>query len=256
MLHDLGINTVCEGARCPNIHDCFSRKRCTFLILGSSCTRGCRFCAVKGQGELLPPDRAELFKIRAAVGRLDMRSVVITSVTRDDLIDGGAAHFADCAAILKERDPDLNIELLVPDFLGSRSSVKKVISAKPDIFSHNIETVPRLYSRVRPQSDYKRSLGVLSYAKQLDKNTVTKSGLMLGLGEDRDEVCGVMEDIRKAGCDIITVGQYLKPEASCLEVEGFFHPEEFMRLSDKAKELGFKEVFCSPFARSSYQAGQ
>ncbi|MFC1666723.1 lipoyl synthase [Candidatus Omnitrophota bacterium] len=253
LLHDLQINTVCQSARCPNIHDCFSRKRCTFLILGSYCTRSCRFCAVKTEKYLEPPDKRELFKIRDAVKRLGMSSAVITSVTRDDLDDGGAGHFVDCVEILKEAKVGLNIEVLVPDFLGKRSSIERIVSAMPHIFSHNVETVPRLYSKVRPQADYQRSLDVLRYVKELDERIFTKSGLMVGLGETRREIYRAMEDLKKAGCDIITIGQYLKPDPCCLEVEEFFHPEEFARFSERARGLGFKRSFCSPFARSSYQ---
>jgi len=175
--------------------------------------------------------------------------VVITSVTRDDLEDGGAGHFADCIKILRESNSDLRIEVLVPDFLGKRDLIDKVILAKPDIFSHNIETVPRLYNRVRPQADYKRSLDLIRYASA---RVTTKSGLMVGLGETRDEVRASMEDLRKAGCEIITIGQYLRPDKGCLEVEEFLEPEEFAKFSIWASELGFKKYSCSPFTRSSY----
>ena len=248
-MRDSNINTVCQSAQCPNIYDCFSRRKCTFLILGNRCTRSCRFCAIETAQKLSLPDKKELFDIRDAVKRLGLLSVIVTSVTRDDLGDGGASHFADCIKILRESNSDLRIEVLVPDFLGKRYAIDKVILAKPDIFSHNIETVPRLYNRVRPQADYKRSLDLIRYASN---QVTTKSGLMVGLGETRDEVRVSMEDLRKAGCEIITIGQYLRPDPSCLEVEEFLAPEEFTKFSRWAEELGFKKHSCSPFTRSSY----
>ena len=281
-MRGLNINTVCQSAQCPNIYDCFSRRKCTFLILGNYCTRSCRFCAIKTSRDLPLPDKKELFDIREAVRKLGLCNVVMTSVTRDDLEDGGAGHFADCIKILRESSSDLlkressqiqheysrisaldsrsfalpnevrhnlRIEVLVPDFLGKRNCIDKVILAKPDIFSHNIETVPRLYNRVRPQADHKRSLDLIRYAST---QVLTKSGLMVGLGETRDEVRNTMEDLKEAGCGIITIGQYLRPDPSCLEVEEFLAPEEFTKFSRWAEELGFKKHSCSPFTRSSY----
>jgi len=251
IIRDLGINTVCHAARCPNIYDCFSRKRCTFLILGNFCTRNCRFCAIETKKKLASPHREELLRIKEATETLDLEDVIITSVTRDDLDDGGSSHFVDAIEILRALGRTLSIEVLVPDFLGERSSIEKVVFAEPDVFSHNVETVPRLYKRVRPETDYKRSLSVLKYAKELDQRILTKSGLMVGLGEERHEVYRVMEDLRSAGCDIITIGQYLKPSSQCLDVEEFLHPEEFARFSGWAKDMGFKKYSCSPFTRSS-----
>ncbi|MDP2920784.1 MAG: lipoyl synthase [Candidatus Omnitrophota bacterium] len=274
----LGLNTVCQSARCPNIYDCFSAKRCTFLILGASCTRSCGFCAVKNGNSKLPPqprrlrpvanlqpqptrlrwsnlnppDKEELFRIKEAIERLGITHAIITSVTRDDLADGGAGHFADCVNILKGIKGSAKIEVLVPDFCGDRKAIEKVISARPDIFSHNLETAPRLYSKVRPGADYRRSLEILKYAKALDKGIITKSGIMVGLGEFREEVRGVMADIRAVGCDIVTVGQYLKPGPDCLDVEEFLEPWEFDKFSEWARELGFKKYYCGPFVRSSY----
>ena len=198
------------------------------------------------------PDKRELFNIREAVKKLGLGNVIITSVTRDDLNDGGAQHFTDCIEILRGLDAALEIEVLVPDFLGRRSSIEKVVSARPDIFSHNVETVPRLYDKVRPQADYQRSLDLVRYAKELDPAILTKSGLMVGFGETKDEVYGVMRDLKDAGSDIITIGQYLRPDLHCLKVEEFLHPEEFERFSSWAGELGFKKFSCSPFTRSSY----
>ncbi len=252
MLRELNINTVCQDARCPNIYDCFSRKKCTFLILGNFCTRSCGFCAIETRKDLALPDKEELYNIREGVKRLGVRGVVITSVTRDDLNDGGAGHFVDCIRILKQADPGLSIEVLVPDFLGKKSSIERVVFAGPDIFSHNVETVPRLYNRVRPQADYQRSLDVIRCAKELDRGLLTKSGLMVGLGETREEIRAVMKDLKHAGCDIITIGQYLKPVPRCLEVEEFLRPEEFSRFSAWAEEIGFTRSSCSPFTRSSY----
>jgi len=249
----LRLNTVCQSARCPNIYECFSNKRCTFLILGKFCTRRCGFCAVdKKKAELEKPDKEELFRIKEAVVKLGIKNTVITSVTRDDLSDGGSGHFADCVNILRRSGGDLKIEILVPDFLGDKRSIEKVVAAKPDIFSHNLETVPRLYSKVRHGADYNRSLEVLKYAKKLNPSLITKSGIMVGLGEFREEIRGVMQDLRKAGCDIITIGQYLKPGTGCLDVEEFLEPAEFDKFSEWAAQTGFKKYYCSPFVRSSY----
>ena len=253
LISGLGLNTVCQAARCPNVHDCFSAKRCTFLILGKICTRSCRFCAVeKNRLELKAPDKEESLKIKEAVEKLDIKNIVITSVTRDDLADGGASHFADCVNTLKNIGRGLKIEVLVPDFLGDKRSIEKVVSAKPDIFSHNLETVTRLYDRVRPEADYNRSLEVLRYAKALDSSIITKSGIMAGLGEFQEEILSAMKDLSKADCDIITIGQYLKPSAGCLEVEEFLEPAKFDKFSKWAKEAGFKKYYCGPFVRSSY----
>lgn len=223
------------------------------MILGRYCTRKCRFCSIQSDKNIFAaPDRDELLRIREAVERLKARRVVITSVTRDDLEDGGAGHFADCVDVLKRHDNTLNVEVLVPDFKGDKNSVKKVIFAGPDTFSHNIETVPRLYVDVRPGSDYNRSLNVLRYAKNSAPLMGIKSGIMVGLGETEEEVFRVMKDLRNAGCDIITIGQYLKPGNGCLEVKDFLHPDKFGRFSSWASELGFIKYSCSPLTRSSY----
>ena len=256
VISELKLNTVCQSSRCPNIYDCFSDRRCTFLILGRYCTRHCRFCSVeKYKGKLEDPDRKELFRIRDAVDRLGIKNPVVTSVTRDDLEDGGAGYFADCVNILRDSSSALKIEVLVPDFLGRKKSIEKVVSAKPDIFSHNLETVPRLYKKVRQEADYNRSLQVLNFAKEIDKAMLTKSGIMAGLGESREEIYEVMKDLREADCDIITIGQYLKPGPDCLDVEEFLEPEEFDKFSKWAGDLGFKRYYCGPFVRSSYTEG-
>jgi lipoic acid synthetase len=200
----------------------------------------------------LPPDKTELLKIREAVKRLNTCNIVITSVTRDDLDDGGAGHFADCIRILRDFKPGLKIEVLVPDFLGKSDSIEDVIYAGPDVFSHNLETVPWLYSKVRPQADYGRSLDVLRLTKQLRPGIITKSGIMVGLGETRAEIYAVMKDLIEARCDVLTIGQYLKPASWCIDVVEFLEPNEFMRFSKWAEELGFKRFRCSPFTRSSY----
>lgn len=191
-------------------------------------------------------------KIKEAVKKLDIKNIVITSVTRDDLSDGGAGYFADCIDILRSAGRDLKIEALVPDFIGNKRSIEKVVAAKPDIFSHNLETVPRLYNKVRSGADYGRSLDVLRYVKELDSEVVTKSGIMAGLGEFREEIRETMRDLREAGCDIITIGQYLKPGVDCLDVEEFLEPGEFDKFSEWAKEEGFKKYYCGPLVRSSY----
>jgi len=253
VLSKIGINTVCQSARCPNIFDCFSNKRCTFLILGKSCTRSCGFCAVeKDKTGLEGFDKKEIAKIIEAVQRLGIQHVIITSVTRDDLADGGAGHFADCINTLKGLGEDLSIEVLVPDFQGNKYAIEKVVFSGPDIFSHNMETVPRLYRKARPQADYSRSLEVLGYAKQLDRSIITKSGLMVGLGEFQEEIYQTLKDLRKAKCDIITIGQYLKSAADCLDVEEFLKPEDFVKFTEWARELGFSKYYCGPFVRSSY----
>jgi lipoyl synthase len=223
------------------------------MILGKKCTRRCGFCSAGRDEDLFrEPDKNEPFRILEAVRRLGVKRVVITSVTRDDLEDGGAGHFADCVDILKRYDGSLDVEVLVPDFRGDRDSVKKVILSGPDTFSHNVETVPRLYVDVRPDSDYNRSLDVLRYVKKRAPYMDIKSGMMVGFGEKEKEVRLVMKDLRSAGCDIITIGQYLKPGKGCLEVKDFLHPDKFRRFSNWAGELGFKKHSCSPLTRSSY----
>jgi len=248
------LNTVCQRARCPNIYDCFSVKRCTFLILGKFCTRSCSFCAVeKKKIELEKPDREELLKIRKAVESLGIKNVIITSVTRDDLADGGSDHFADCISMLRDIGRGLKIEVLIPDFLGNKNSIERIVSRKPDVLSHNLETVPRLYAKVRPQADYDRSIEVLKFVKKLDTGVITKSGIMVGFGEFREEVRNVMQDLRGAGCDVVTIGQYLKPDTECLDVEEFLEPAEFDKFAEWAKEAGFRKYYCGPFVRSSYE---
>ena len=249
----LKLHTVCKEALCPNIGECFSKKVATFLIMGNSCTRSCNFCAVKnGMPERIDLD--EPHRIVQAVKKLGLKHVVITSVTRDDLEDGGAGIFADTILALKAVGGDLKVEVLVPDFKASVCSIKKVIQAAPDIFAHNLETVPSLYSKVRQDSRYERSLDVLTKAKNFNKNIYTKSGLMLGLGEKEKEVLDVFADLRYIGCDFLSLGQYLAPSKNHFPVKEFIEPDKFTYYKNKAMGLGFLHVKSGPYVRSSYIA--
>jgi lipoic acid synthetase len=257
LLAELGLATVCSRARCPNLPECYARGTATFLILGHTCTRSCRFCAI----EKAPPGplrQDEPEAVAEACARLALRHVVITSVTRDDMADGGAAHFARTIRAVRERLPKTIIEVLTPDFQGRTDAIDTVLAALPDLFNHNVETVPRLYPTVRPEADYRRSLDVLAYARrraQADGATLyTKSGLMVGLGETADEVRAVLGDLRAAGCDILTLGQYLAPSAAHVPVARFVEPAEFAAWEAEARALGFAAVAAGPFVRSSYQA--
>lgn len=254
-LEDLNLATVCNGAKCPNRAECFARGKATFMILGDLCTRDCRFCAVP-PGRPGPPDPAEPDAVAQAVVRLGLTHAVITCVTRDDLPDGGAAHFAATIAAVRLRRPDAVIEVLTSDFRGSGDAVATVIAAGADIFNHNVETVGELYPTVRPDADYRRSLTVLKTARDLAPpgRLHTKSGLMLGLGETRRQVRAVMLDLRAAGCDILTLGQYLAPSPAHLPVARFVEPDEFDALAAEARALGFAAVSAGPFVRSSYLA--
>jgi lipoyl synthase len=253
LLKEGHLHTVCQEARCPNMWECFSHKTATFLILGDRCTRNCGFCAV-AHGPAALPDAEEPQRIAGAVQQMDLQYVVITSVTRDDLSDGGAGVFADTIRNIHDRMPKTLIEVLTPDFMGDISSVEKVILAGPDVFNHNIETVPRLYPLVRPQADYRRSLYVLKIAKKLNPDIVTKSGIMLGLGEQEEEVLETFQDLLNVKCNILTIGQYLQPTKQHLPVKRFVTPEEFKNLRDAAMRMGFDEVASGPFVRSSYHA--
>jgi len=255
LIGDLGLNTVCSSARCPNQGECYSRKTATFLILGGICTRDCRFCAVE-KGSPPPPDPREPRKVAEAVAALGLKHAVITSVTRDDLADGGASHFVATLMAIREISPESTVEVLTPDFRGLFKPVDLVSSARPEVYNHNVETVPRLYRRVRPGAGYRRSLALLERVKTKQPGINTKSGLMVGLGESFDEVRQVMADLRSAGCDIITVGQYLRPSDRHLEVQEFVRPEVFDSYRETARELGFLHSACGPFVRSSYKAGE
>jgi len=254
LLRSCSLHTVCEEARCPNIGECFEKGTATFLILGDRCTRNCRFCVVK-KGNPLPLDFQEPKNVAQAVKRLGLRYVVITSVTRDDLSDGGAEQFARTIKEIRGvNDNGIRVEVLIPDFKGSLFSLKKVIEAKPDVLNHNLETVYRLYPQVRPQADYKSSLRLLKQSKELNPSVYTKSGLMVGLGESFKEVIEAMEDLREVGCDILTIGQYLRPSPQHLAVREFVTPEKFKEYEKIGQSLGFSYIASSPFVRSSYQA--
>ena len=248
-----GLHTVCQEAKCPNIWECFSKHTATFMIMGSRCTRSCRFCAV-AHGPTAPPDPEEPARVAEAVHKMGLNYVVITSVTRDDLPDGGAIFFAQTIQEIRKQIPDALIEVLIPDFQGNRNALKTVLKARPDVLNHNIETVPRLYSTVRPEANYKRSLELLKQTGQYDPSIPTKSGLMLGLGERPDEISRTLEDLFKTGCRILTLGQYLQPSKQHLQVERFLPPEEFDNWRKTALEIGFSQVAGGPFVRSSYHA--
>jgi lipoyl synthase len=247
------LHTVCQEARCPNVWECFSQKTATFLILGDRCTRNCGFCAV-AHGPAIPLDTEEPLRVAKAVEQMALQYVVITSVTRDDLPDGGAGVFAETIENIRNRMPETYIEVLIPDFKGNIDAIKKVVFARPHVFNHNIETVPGLYSKVRPQADYHRSLYVLEMAKKFDPLIITKSGIMLGLGEEEQEVFNTFQDLLNVGCNILTIGQYLQPTQDHLPVKRFVPPEEFQKLREKALKMGFDEVASGPFVRSSYHA--
>lgn len=253
LLQDLSLHTVCDGADCPNRCECYSKKTATFMILGSECTRKCRFCAVsKGEPERLDP--LEPSNVARASKELGLRHVVVTSVTRDDLPDGGAAHFALTVQEIRKQNPEATVELLIPDMQGDWDALKVIVDSKPDVLNHNVETVPALYSAIRPQAQYERSLELLQKAKKLDGNLFTKSGIMVGLGEKEEEVLGVMDDLRRVGCDILTVGQYLQPSREHIALKEYVHPDQFEEYRIIGEKKGFRQVSSGPFVRSSYNA--
>ena len=254
LMREQGLHTICEEAACPNIGECWGEFRtASFLLLGDTCTRNCGFCDVK-TGRPGEVDWSEPMRLAEAVGRLELRHVVITSVTRDDLADGGAAIFAMTIRALKRRDPGLGVEVLIPDFQGNWDALATVMDAGPDILNHNLESVPRLYGRVRPKAVYPQSLELLRRAKALSPRTPTKSGLMVGLGETREELVSVFADLRASAVDVLTVGQYLRPSMRHLPVERFVAPEEFEELKSIARGMGFRHVESGPLVRSSYHA--
>jgi len=253
-LRRLNLHTVCESARCPNLHECFHRGTATFMILGNLCTRGCGFCSVpksRHPGALDPDEPGHVARMASA---MRLKHVVITSVNRDDLADGGSEHFAATVREVRAALPEARVEVLTPDFQGALGAVARVLDAGPDIFNHNMETVPRLYRRVRPQADYRQSLSVLTFAKQHRPDAFTKSGAMLGLGETREEVQHLMRDLREADVDIVTLGQYLQPTRRNLPVTEFIPPAQFDQYRDFGLSLGFQTVFSGPLVRSSYMA--
>jgi len=255
LLGRLGLHTICQSALCPNIGRCFTSGTATFLILGDVCTRRCTFCAVK-KGHPAPVDETEPHHLCDAVAKLGLTYVVITSVTRDDLPDGGASQFAQTVNLLQKNMADITIEVLIPDFRGSKESIRTVVESGPQVINHNLETVPRLYPEVRTGADYARSLELLYTVKKLNPDIVTKSGLMLGLGESRDELIEVMGDLREADCDLLTIGQYLQPSPHHHPVVSFIPPEEFAGYEAIGREMGFSGVASSPLVRSSYRAAE
>lgn len=250
-----GLHTVCNSAQCPNRAECFQRGTATFLVMGNTCTRNCTFCAVN-KGEPEPLDPTEPGEIASAVRELGLKHAVITSVTRDDLTDGGAAHFVSMVTAMRKRNQHVTIEILVPDFAGNEEALKTVLDSSPDILNHNIETIARLYPEVRPMASYERSLKLLELSKTFRADIFTKSGLMLGLGETFDEVVALLRDLREVDCDFLTIGQYLSPSAKHHPVCRYAEPSEFDRLRNLALELGFREAFCAPMVRSSFHAGE
>ncbi|PIE60564.1 MAG: lipoyl synthase [Desulfobulbus propionicus] len=247
------LNTVCQEAMCPNQFECYGRGTATFLILGNHCSRNCRFCAV-AHGPFGPPDVREPGLVAEAVAAMQLRYAVITSVTRDDLADGGSSHFAKTIKAIREKSPATLIEVLIPDFQGCTKALETVIASRPDVLNHNMETVERLYPAVRPQAVYQRSLDLLQQAKEKSPALITKSGVMVGLGETRQELSRTFHDLAEAHCDILTMGQYLQPSKEHLQVERFVPPGEFARLKDEAVQHGFAGVAAAPFVRSSYKA--
>jgi lipoic acid synthetase len=250
-----GLFTVCESARCPNMGECFAKPTATFLIMGNRCTRNCGFCSVE-KGRPLPLNPEEPKEVADLAAELSLKHVVITSVTRDDLPDGGAGHFVACAEAIKGRLPDCTIEILTPDFKGVDDAVDIILEAPIDVFNHNLETVPRLYPIVRPGADYERSLNLLKAVKARKPGLLTKSGLMVGLGEGLDEVRAVFRDLVLHGVDAVTVGQYLRPTRENLAVVDYVHPDLFGELTEGAKQAGITYVACAPLVRSSYNAEQ
>lgn len=253
ILRDHGLHTVCESALCPNLGECFQRKTATFMILGNICTRNCRFCAV-AKGKPLPVYKDEPENIAKVANLLKLSHVVITSVTRDDLEDGGANQFADCIKEIRKLESAPSIEVLIPDFSGNFKNLNIVLAYFPDVLNHNVETVKRLYLEIRPGADYIRSLRILKKAKKYSKNIIIKSGFMVGLGEKWEEIISLLRDLSDVNCDIVTIGQYLQPSENHIPIDKFYTPDEFINLKQIALEMGIKYVESGPFVRSSYKA--
>lgn len=256
LMRHLQLHTVCEEARCPNIGECWNSRTATFMILGDVCTRRCMFCAVKKGTPGGVVDVDEPRRLGEAVGHLKLQHVVITSVNRDDLADGGAGIFAACIAEARKHRPGCTVEVLIPDLEGNWDALAVIVEARPEVLNHNTETVPRLYRRVRPYANYQQTLNLLRTSKQLDAQMLTKSGLMVGLGETVTELLETMEDLRDTECDILTVGQYLSPSARHLPIQRYYTPEEFEELKEAGIEMGFRHVESGPLVRSSYHAGE
>ena len=255
LMRQLSLNTVCEEAACPNIGECWAQRHATVMVLGRVCTRACAFCNVD-TGVPDPVDADEPQRLAEGIAKLGLRHVVVTSVDRDDLPDGGASHFAACIGALRERAPDTTIEVLTPDFRRKRGAALVVAAASPDVFNHNLETVPRLYRRIRPGASYRDSLALLRSVKQAEPGLFSKSGIMVGLGERHDEVLSLMDDLREVDCDFLTIGQYLQPTPRHAAIDRYVEPAEFDRYADAAREKGFLLVSATPLTRSSYHAGR
>ena len=257
MIQDLSLHTVCQEARCPNIFECWGEGTATFMILGDICTRHCGFCAV-GKGKPRALDADEPRHVGEAVARLGVRHAVVTSVNRDELPDGGALHFAQTIHWIRRLNPGTRVEVLIPDFLGNEAALNTVLAARPDVLNHNTETVPRLYKRVRPDAQYEQSMELLrrAHARKREHSLLTKSGVMVGLGETVEELIDVFRDLSATGCDILTVGQYLAPTAKHIPIEKYYTPDEFMQLKEAALTMGFRYVEAGPLVRSSYHAGR
>ena len=256
LMRNLQLHTVCEEARCPNIGECWNSRTATFMILGDVCTRRCMFCAVKKGAPGGIVDIDEPRRLGEAVGHLKLEHVVITSVNRDDLTDGGAGVFAECIAEARKHRPGCTVEVLIPDLEGNWEALAVIVQARPEVLNHNTETVPRLYRRVRPYANYQQTLNLLRTSKQLDAQMLTKSGLMVGLGETVTELLETMEDLRNTDCDILTVGQYLSPSSRHLPIQRYYTPEEFEEIKEAGIEMGFRHVESGPLVRSSYHAGE
>jgi lipoic acid synthetase len=253
ILEKYNLNTVCDGAKCPNKGECFAKNTATFLIMGNICTRNCHFCSIQTK-KALPLDKEEPLNLAKAIEELNLSYVVITSVTRDDLEDGGANHFKETIFAIRQTNPHTKIEVLVPDFKGDHSALQTILSCPIEVFNHNIETVPSLYKRARPQASYERSLNILKTAKSLKPEIITKTGLMIGLGETKEELISTFQDIQQAKIDILTIGQYIQPLKACLMVEKYYTEQEFQEIEALASQAGIPHVVASPLVRSSYKA--
>lgn len=256
ILRDLSLNTVCEEASCPNIGECFNAGTATFLIMGPACTRACPYCDIDFEKKPQALDPTEPTRLAEAVSRMRLNHVVITSVNRDDLEDGGASQFVRCIEAVRLRSPQTTIELLIPDLCGNWKALEIILQAQPEVLNHNTETVPSLYRRVRPQGNYERTIELLKRSREIEPRVYTKSGIMVGLGETDTEIRQVMEDLRGVDCDILTIGQYLQPTAKHLGVNEFIHPDRFAAWKAFGEEIGFLQVVSSPLTRSSYHAEQ
>jgi lipoyl synthase len=256
ILRDLALNTVCEEASCPNIGECFNAGTATFLIMGPACTRACPYCDIDFEKKPQPLDATEPTRLAEAVRRMKLNHVVITSVNRDDLVDGGASQFVRCIEEIRNVSPDTTIEILIPDLCGNWEALKVILNSRPEVLNHNTETVPRLYKRTRPQGNYERTMELLKRSREIAPWVYTKSGIMVGLGETDAEIRQVMQDLRAVDCDILTIGQYLQPSQKHLQVNDFIHPEQFAAWQVFGEEIGFLQVVSSPLTRSSYHAEQ